>query len=199
MSTEVPKPLPFDQLRQRCDPKELELVTSGPTRNSELVGQDRGLNALRFAVEIRHYDFNLYVLGPQGTGRRTAIKSILNEYASARGPSNDWAYVNNFDDPHKPVALRLPSGTGEALKTEMARVVDDLANDIPALFESEEYQTQRRAIDEEFGELQEKAMADFASRARVEDIALIRTPMGFMVAATRDGEVVKTEDFNKLP
>lgn len=199
MAIEVPKALPVEMLRQNCDPEALEAAATGPGRESELVGQDRGLSALRLSVKIRHNDFNLFVLGPKGTGRHTAVETILRDHALTSRACDDWAYVNNFDDPHKPVALRLPAGSAERLKAEMARVVDDLANDIPALFESEEYQTQRRAIDEEFGELQEQAMADFTSRARANDIALIRTPMGFMVAATRDGQVIKTEDFNKLP
>ncbi|WP_413720434.1 Lon protease family protein [Silicimonas sp. MF1-12-2] len=199
MVSKVPEPLPVERLGRRCDPKVLARAAAAKGGESGLVGQERGLSALRLAVEIRHNDFNLFVLGPQGTGRRTAVENILRKHASTRKPSEDWVYVNNFDDPHKPVVLGLPPGAADKLRDEMARVVDDLANDIPALFESEEYQTQRRAIDEEFGERQEQAMADFTSRARAEDIALIRTPMGFMVAATRNGEVVKTEDFKKLP
>lgn len=199
MESEPAKPLPVEQLRQSCDPKMLERAGSAPATGAALVGQDRGLSALRLAVGIRHNDFNLFVLGPQGTGRRTAVETVLRTHATPRAPSEDWVYVNNFDEPHKPVAMKLPLGKAEHLRDEMAHLVDDLANDIPALFESEEYQTQRRAIDEEFGELQESAMADFSSRARAEDIALIRTPMGFMVAAMRDGEVIKTEEFNKLP
>ena len=199
MEPETPKPLPVTRLRQSCDPKALERVGTAPAGGAALVGQERGLSALRLAVGIRHNDFNLFVLGPQGTGRRTAVETVLRTHASPRAPSEDWVYVNNFDEPHKPVAMKLPLGKAEHLRDEMARLVDDLASDIPALFESEEYQTQRRAIDEEFGELQEGAMADFTSRARAEDIALIRTPMGFMVAAMRDGDVIKTEEFNKLP
>lgn len=196
MAKEILVALTADCLRQRCEPARL---ASAGVREVGLVGQERALDAMQLAVEIRHADFNLFVLGPQGTGRHSAVTDILRDRAAARQAPDDWVYVNNFDAPHKPVALRLTAGTGVRLREEMERLVNDLANDIPALFESEEYQTQRRAIDEEFGERQETAMADFASRARKEDVALIRTPMGFMVGAMRDGEVIKTEEFNKLP
>lgn len=199
MATGIPQALPVDQLRKRCDPEKLSHAAAQPLTGSDLVGQERGLAALRLAVDIRHADFNLFVVGPQGTGRHTAVKEILKDQAKSRKSLEDLAYVNNFDEPHKPVALRLPAGAAERLKNEMVRVVNDLANDIPELFESEEYQTQRRIIDEEYGERQEEAMADFTSRARKEDIALLRTPMGFMVAAMRDDQVIKTEEFNKLP
>lgn len=199
MNPELPRALSVQQLRQECDPKKVSQRTAPAKADGSLIGQDRGLGALRLAAEIRHSDFNLFVLGPQGTGRHTAIENVLQAQASGRDSPDDWVYVNNFDDHHKPIALCLPSGCAEKLRDEMARVVNDLANDIPALFESEEYQTQRRSIDEEFGEHQEEAMADFTGRARDEDVALIRTPMGFMVAAMRDGKVVKTEEFEKLP
>ncbi|MFY0691672.1 MAG: AAA family ATPase [Paracoccaceae bacterium] len=202
MARALPKPLGVAQLRQRCDPAALrgtapEDASALPAPT--LVGQDRGLRALRLAVEMRGSDFNLFVLGPPGTGRHTAVDQVLREEAARRDRPPDWAYVNNFDAPHKPFALRLSPGMADRLRQEMERVVDDLASEIPALFESEEYQTQRRAIDEEFGERQEQAMAEFAERARKEDVAVLRTPMGYMVAATRDGEALKTEDYNKLP
>lgn len=196
MAKEILVALTADCLKQRCETARL---ASAGVPEVGLVGQERALDAMQLAVEIRHADFNLFVLGPQGTGRHSAVTDILRDRAAAQQAPDDWVYVNNFDAPHKPVALRLTAGTGVRLREEMERLVNDLANDIPALFESEEYQTQRRAIDEEFGERQETAMADFASRARKEDVALIRTPMGFMVGAMRDGEVIKTEEFNKLP
>ncbi|SDC34953.1 Lon protease family protein [Ruegeria marina] len=199
MATQTPRALPTDQLRQRCDPAILEGVGSDDFREGELVGQERALRALELSVGIRHADFNLFVLGPQGTGRHATVERVLRSHAALRETPCDWAYVNNFDTPHKPVALRLPAGMANRLKAEMEGVIDDLAGEIPAIFESEAYQTQRRTIEEEFSERHEQAMADLAERARAEGITLIRTPMGFMVAATRDGEVLKTEDFKKLP
>ena len=190
--------LSVEQLQRRCDPAILAVARAETTGNGGLVGQERALRALKLAVEIRHEDFNLFVLGPQGTGRHTTVEQILRTHAATRETPGDWVYVNNFDAPHKPVALKLPVGLAERLKTEMEDIIDDLAGDMPALFESEEYQAQRRAIEESFSERHEQAMAEFAERARAEDTTLIRTPMGFMVAATKEGNVLKTEEFQKL-
>jgi lon-related putative ATP-dependent protease len=85
-----------------------------------------------------------------------------------------------------------------ALKKGMQNLVDDLANDIPALFESEEYQAQRRAIEQEAGEKQEGPIAAFAERARKENAALLKTPMGFMLAAVVDGKPIKPEVYEQL-
>jgi lon-related putative ATP-dependent protease len=80
----------------------------------------------------------------------------------------------------------------------MQNLVDDLANEIPALFESEEYQTQRRAIEEEFGQKHEEPIAEFAERAKAENVALLRTPMGLMLAAIVDEKPIKPDVYEAL-
>ena len=188
-----------DALSKRCDPDELGFDTTRDIDGlGDLIGQDRAMSAIRLAAGIRHRDFNLFVLGSSGTGRRAAVTGFLGEQAAGMAVPCDWAYVNNFDAPHKPRALKLPPGMAQQLKLEMEDLVDDLAIEIPAMFDSDEYQTQRRALDEEYGQRQEKTMADFAEKAKSESVALLNTPMGFMLAAIRDGEVVKTEVYNKL-
>ena len=198
-STPIPG-LPADQLRQRCDPANFGFKSTAELDGLDaLIGQERATDAIRLAAEIPHREFNLFVLGSSGTGRHATVHALLKQHAKTLPSPDDWAYVNNFELPHKPKALRLPPGSAMRLKLEMQDLVDDLAIDIPALFESEEYQTQRRALDEEFGQQHESAMADFADKAKAENVALLRTPMGFMLAAIRDGQVVKGDVYETLP
>lgn len=192
--------IPYERLTWRCDPAELNFRTTEEIDDSDsLFGQDRAMEAIRLAAEIPQHGFNLFVLGPAGTRRHFAVNEVLKSQAISMPTPDDWVYVNNFEAPHRPKALRLPAGTAQALKAEIDDLVDDLAIDIPALFESDDYQTTRRTIEEEYAQRQEEEMAAFAERVQEEQIALIRTPMGFMLVATRDGEVVKNEDFQKLP
>lgn len=193
-------PVPVEKLRPACDPGALGFETTAGLEPVEgLVGQDRAMEAIRLAAGIRAQDFNLFVQGPTGTGRHHSVDSFLRKHAAGLSEPDDWAYVNNFDAPHKPRALRLPPGVARKLKAEMEDVVDDLAIDIAALFESDEYQSANRAINEEFGEQQEHAMSDFAEKAKAENVALMRTPMGIMLAAVKDGEVIKADKFDTLP
>lgn len=193
------KDLPSAKLRNRCDPATLPFGTTAEIEDfRDLIGQDRALDAIRLSSELPHRDFNLFVLGPSGTGRHDAVDKLLREQALKRPVPSDWVYVNNFAAAHKPVAMRLPAGTATTLRKAMQDLVDDLASDIPALFESDDYQTQRRAIEEELGEAHEAAMTEFADRAKSEKVALLRTPMGFMLAALHDGQIVKPDDFQKL-
>jgi predicted ATP-dependent protease len=163
------------------------------------LGQDRALDAIRMAAETRHSDFNLFVLGTPGSGRHDATREVLAPAAQKRAVPDDWVYVNNFDAPHKPRAMRLAPGMAQRLKHAMETLIDDLANDIPTLFESDDYQSRRHAIEQEFSEKHEAAMGALFERARGRDVAILRTPMGYAVAAMRDGAVISPDKFEKLP
>ena len=195
----IPKGLSPLRLRAECDPKTLGFTTTAKLKPVPgLIGQDRAIGAIKLSAEITCKDFNLYVLGREGTGRHTVVDQLLSKAAESRPEPCDWVYVNNFEAPHKPNAMKLNPGTAATLKSAMQRLVDDLAIEIPALFESEEYQTQRRAIEEEFGQKHEVPIAEFAERAQAENVALLRTPMGFMLSAIVDGKPIKPEVYEAL-
>ncbi|MGA9411857.1 MAG: AAA family ATPase [Roseobacter sp.] len=195
----LPKGLPAQKLRLTCDPAQLGFETTEqlkPLRG--FVGQDRAIDAIKLSAGTTQKDFNLYVLGREGTGRHTAVARLLSQAAKQRPVPCDWIYVNNFDAPHQPHAIKMRPGTAAVLKQAMQRLVDDLANEIPALFESEEYQTQRRAIEEEFGQRHEEPIAEFSEQAAAAEVALLRTPMGFMLSAIVDGKPIKPETYEAL-
>lgn len=195
-----PTALCADDLRRRCDPASLGFVTTDDLEPLDrLVGQSRAIEAIRLSASMRHRRFNLFVYGPEGTGRHAAVTHILDEVAAARAVPDDWVYVHDFDAPDRPRALRLPHGTGPKLRKAMADLVDDLAQGIPALFESREYQSRRAAIEEAFGSRNEQAFSDLGRLARERGVAILRTPMGFALAPTKEGEVQKPEAIDKLP
>jgi lon-related putative ATP-dependent protease len=192
--------LPATALRRRCDPAGLPFATTDEVdEEAGLIGQARAMEALHLAADTPFREFNLFVLGPSGSGRHSAVWQALEARAAERSAPSDWVYVNNFDAPHQPRALKLPHGMARPFAAAMDELVDDLASDIPALFESEEYQTERRAIDEAFGAEQEAEMAALAERAKAQDMAILRTPMGFVVAPVRDGHPLDKEGYDKLP
>jgi len=199
-SLSIPPGLPPKRLRVECDPEAFGFQTTADLKPAPgLVGQERAIDAIKLSASIGHKDFNLYVLGHEGTGRHTAVTDLLTKAAIARPVPCDWVYVNNFDAPHLPTAIRLEPGTAAILKNAMQQLVDDLANEIPALFESEDYQTQRRAIEEELGQKHEEPIAEFSERAQAENVALLRTPMGFMLSAIVGGKPIKPEVYEALP
>lgn len=193
-------PLPVRTLYTVCDQSQFRFETTDDIEDLPgLMGQDRALDAIKFGTSIGQRGFNLFVLGPTGAGKHTAVRTFLDEIARGQPAPSDWAYVNNFGVAHQPLALQLPAGDGSRLKQTLDRLIDNLKSAIPAIFESEEYQTRRRAIDEEYGERQQAAFEDLQHYGEAHGVALLRTPSGFSLAPVRDGEVLKPDEFQQLP
>ena len=196
MATE---PLAAHQLRQVCDPAQFDFETTDDLPDlDEILGQGRAVEAILFGIGIRHEGYNLFALGPSGTGKRTAITQFLDQKAATEPIPPDWCYVNNFEHPHKPRALRLPAGQGVVLRKDMEQLIEELRTAIPAIFESEEYRTRRQEVEEELKERQEKAFAEIQQQAQEHNVALIRTPVGLAFTPTREGEVISPDEFQKL-
>ncbi|MDX2159096.1 MAG: AAA family ATPase [Hyphomicrobiaceae bacterium] len=196
----APRPLPATELRRTVDPVTLGFKTTAELEPiSGLIGQDRALKAIQFGANMRAHDFNVFVLGPPASGKSTAVKQYLARKAREAPPPSDWVYVNNFEDPNKPRALSLPSGRARPLAKGMIAVIDELRSTLPTIFEGEDYQARRRAIDEEFRSGQEEAFEALNAKAQTQSIAIVRTPTGFVMAPTHEGKIVKPEVFNTLP
>ena len=192
-------PLPPERLYRRCDLSQLafETVLDLPDPPG-LVGQDRAVEAVKFSIGMTRKGFNLFALGPSGTGKHTLINDLLREKAATEPTPPDWCYVNNFADPHKPHRLLLPAGRGRPLKEAMEHLVADLQIALPAAFERDDYRARRDVLEQEFKKRTEDAFGALQGRAEQKHITLIRTPMGLALAPTDNGEVISPDVFRRM-
>lgn len=197
--TETAKPLTPNDLYTLTDPDSFTFATTADLEPLEnIVGQDRAVESVNFAVGMKGDGYNLFVLGPEGSGRQSLVESVLGKRAREQSVPNDWCYVNNFSDPHRPQALELPPGKGRPLQADMQGLIVDLKSAIPAAFETEEYRTQKSAIEDQLKEKSEAIFADFQERAQAVNVALIRTPAGLALAPAEKDEVLTPKEFQAL-
>ena len=194
------KPLDPEKLYRHCDPAGLGFVRSDEVDQSvSILGQERALEAIRFGAGIDRTGYNLFVLGPPGTGKSTAVRQVMDAKAAEESAPDDWVYVNNFATAYQPQALRLPAGRGRHLLNAMRALIEDVRTAIPAAFEAEDYQNRRTAIEEEYQQRQQESFEALRKKAAGRGIALVRTPMGFALAPMRDGNILGPDAFNELP
>lgn len=194
------RPLPASELRHVVNSASLGFKTTDElVPISGLIGQERALKAIQFGAGIKSHDFNMFVLGPPASGKTTAVRAHLGPKAAEAPAPPDWAYVYNFENPSRPKALRLPFGRAKELAKGMIGALDELRGVLPVRFEADDYQTRRRAIDEQMRSGSEEALEALNKKAQVQNIALLRTPTGFAMAPMHEGKVVKPEVFNALP
>jgi len=196
----TPAPLTPDRIRRTCDPKQFDFKTTADVDHlSDSIGQERALEALRFGIGMRRQGYNLFLLGPSGTGKYTTVRQYLEKRVVEEDVPPDWCYVNNFVQPNKPRTLRLPPGLGVRLRDDMKTLVDELRDSIPAAFKDDAYRARREAIEAEFKEMQDKALDDLREKAKEKGFALLQTQMGLGLTPMRDGEALSSEDFAQLP
>ncbi len=193
------KELPVDKLRRICDPKMLGCDTTEEMEPLEtIIGQERAVRALEFGLGIQELGFNIYVAGPPGTGKTTAVKRFLDEVASGKAVSPDWCYVNDFRDPYRPNALRLPQGRGREFQKDMKSLVQGVRLSIPRVFESEEYAAKREETTQGFQRQRQELLSQMGEKAQAEGFLLQMSPMGLMIIPMMKGKPLSEEEFMAL-
>ncbi len=193
-------PLPASALYRSCDPADLPFEHTGELDgDTGILGQDRAVAAVRFAIGMQSDGYNLFALGPTGIGKFTAVQRFLRQSAGEMPTPDDWCYVHNFEVNHQPRTLRLSPGRGPELAHDMKHLIDELFAVLNTAFESEEYQAHMQAIAEEVQQKHEESLESLKSTAEERGIALLRTPSGLAFAPLREGKVMSPEEFHQLP
>jgi hypothetical protein len=174
-------------------------TTESLTGPATVIGQPRAEDALRFGVGMRFPGYNLFASGPAGAGKLTLVRHIIGERAAGEPAPFDWCYVNNFDQPYRPKALRLPAGQGRQLRRVVETLVQEMHTALATTFEGSEYQERKRAVEAEAQEQQQQRLAELQETALQHGLALLRTPEGLAFAPLKEGTVLQPEEFEKLP
>lgn len=189
-----------DELFRSCNPDRIPFEsTADETAPTEVLGQARAVEATQFAIGIHHDGYNLFALGPPGLGKETILRELLEREAAQQPVPADWCQVNNFSDPRRPRALRLPAGTAVRLRADMDRAIGELRIALPAAFESDEYRNRKHRLGHDFQRRQEAAFVDLQKRAHDREVGVARTDAGFALAALRGDDVIEPDAFNRLP
>jgi lon-related putative ATP-dependent protease len=147
-----------EELRWTLDISTLPFATTDELEPlDDILGQDRGVDALRFGIGVRRPGYNILGTGASGSGRMDAVKKVLGMAVEGGEAPGDLCYLNNFKDPEAPILVRLGPGQGARLKKSMQGLVGELKKEVPKLFESPEYLARKNEINEAY----EKRTASF--------------------------------------
>ena len=192
--------LKSNQLYTKCDPKKFKFSSTAELEERlSALGQDRALSAVEIGINIQSKGYNLFCLGPEGTGKTSLVKRVLVEEAKKRPPPDDWAYVYNFDEPYKPQAVNFPAGTAAEFAKDIDKLIETLSVSIPAILESDEYKAGQSIIHEKFKQHKEEYIKILQKKAKGKSVSLLHMPVGLVVAPVKNGEVLSPEAFDELP
>jgi len=186
-------------LRYVCNPDEFDFeCTSQIQPLVETVGQDRALRAIEFGVGIKSHGYNIYALGPVGTGKTTFIRSYLKDKAKDLPKPDDWCYIYNFSDQYRPRALRLPAGQGLEFQADMDKLLAYLKAEIPRALETEDFENERNSILQEYQQQRGDEMSKLDEEAAQSGFALRSGPTGLMLLPAFQGQPLTQEQLALL-
>ncbi|KAF1085314.1 hypothetical protein SPSYN_01450 [Sporotomaculum syntrophicum] len=191
--------LGVEQLRFYCDKDFFDFTTTANVPPlDEMIGQERGVKAMEFGLHTQKPGYNIFVSGMVGTGKLTYAKQVVRKLAKNQPVPPDWCYVNNFEDSSQPIAISLPAGTGNEFRQEMKELLENLRNEIPKVFSSEDYERERAALMKAFHQEQLARQEAFVEKAKTYSIQVNWSNTGYVLVPLIDGEPLSEEEFQKL-
>lgn len=186
-------------LRCACDPKMFKFKNTASLKPlDEVIGQKRAVQAISFGLDMQSPGYNIFVTGIEETGKSTIVRDIVGKHAAQLPPANDWCMVNNFKDEFCPKAIALPTGTALKFKKQMAKVIEDLKEELSKVFTGKTYQAKSSEVKKGYGDKQRRLFEQLEQSAKARGLSIQQTKMGFQTLPVIDDKPLTPEDFKKL-
>ena len=191
--------LGYKELKVTCDPKLLNFNTTDELEPiSTGIGQERGIKALEFGLNVDINGYNVYVEGPYGVGKTAYVKNYLSTISKKKKVPNDWCYVYNFANPNEPVAISLPAGQGKEFKATMDAFINEIKVDIKNTFNNEDFEKEKNLIKQEY-ETKRTLLLEKLNQTSAEYGFTVKSSQnGIYMMPILNGKTIAEDEFNKL-
>ncbi len=191
--------LNYKQLKDVCDPNIFKFNTTADIKEyNTIYGQDRGINALQFGVQVEVKGYNIFVEGPTGVGKTMYTKNYLETVSKKKKIPNDWCYIYNFDDPNEPIAISFPAGQGKLFKKTMDDFIKDVRLDIKRTFDNEDFEKEKQLIRQEFEEKRDLLLTKLNEKSIKHGFQVKTAQNGIYMMPVLNGKTIEEEEFNNL-
>ena len=191
--------LNYKDLKVVCNPNNFKFDTTEDLEPINTgIGQDRGIKALEFGLNVDVKGYNLYLEGPSGVGKTMYTKNYLNTISKRKKVPNDWCYIYNFENPNEPIAVSLPAGGGKEFEDVMNRFINDIKVDIKTTFNNEEFEKERTLIKQEYEEKRNNLMEKLNQKSSKYGFQVKSSQAGIYMMPIVNGKTIPEEEFNKL-
>ena len=191
--------LSYNDLKMTCDTNMFKFdTTEGLETIVTGIGQDRGIKALEFGIQIDVKGYNIYLEGPSGVGKTRYTKNYLDKIALKKKTPSDWCYIHNFDNPNEPIAVSLPAGHGKAFQDDMNDFIKDIKKDIQKTFNTNDFEKEKTLIRQEFEEKRSALMDKLNNDALKYGFQVKSAQNGIYMMPVIDGKTIEEDEFEKL-
>ena len=190
----------YKKLKTSCDPALFKFdTTENVVPATEGIGQERGIKALEFGLNVDINGYNLYLEGPSGVGKTMYTRNYLNVIAKKKKTPQDYCYIYNFDNPNEPTAVALPAGQGKVFRDLMDKFIKDIKEEIKSTFNNDDFEKEKALIKKSFDEARAALLDSLNKKANSYNFTVKSANNGVYMLPLIDGKEIEEEAFEKLP
>ncbi|MDE5412301.1 ATP-binding protein [Alkalihalobacterium chitinilyticum] len=190
------KKLTYDQLTNRMDPSQFPFETTADAGSltGEMIGQERAVQAIDFGLTVKQEGYNLFLVGPSGTGKTTFAKSKVKEVAATKSTPSDWIYVYNFAHSDQPIAISLPPGQGVIFQKDISEFITEVRQEIEKVLSSKDFEQSKVDIIQYYEETINLQWQDLDDLAYNEYFQIERNSSSLMAIPLDENREAHTEE-----
>jgi predicted ATP-dependent protease len=159
-------------------------------------GQKRAVAKIRAALSSKPGE-HVVILGEPGSGRLALAETLAGEVVREAAP--DWIYVVERHSPSRARAFAVPGGEGARVAREVRAAIDKASAAFDRHLKSDEHRISLDLLEEEMRYLGDKAVDEVRRRAESQNIAVVKSLDGYILAPMHEGRVVRSDVFRALP
>lgn len=191
--------LNYKDLKMTCSPDLFRFDTTEELSPIETgIGQDRGIKALEFGLQVDVKGYNLYLEGPSGVGKTMYTKNYLDKISKKKKTPSDWCYIYNFDNPNEPIAVELPAGQGKEFKESMEGFIKEIRKDIQKTFNNDDFEKEKALIKQEYEARRTALLEKLNEDALKYDFQVKAAQNGIYMMPIVNGQAIEEAEFDKL-
>ena len=191
--------LSYKNLKSVCNPNLFKFETTETLEPiSAGIGQDRGIKALEFGLNVDINGYNLYIEGQSGVGKTMYTKNYLDTISKKKKVPQDWCYIYNFDNPNEPIAVPMAAGQGKEFRDAMDRFIKDIKKDIKQTFNNEDFEKEKALIKQEYETKRAVLMTKLNETSSKYGFQVKSANNGIYMMPVINGKTIEEEEFNKL-
>ena len=198
MNTDIYKVKARD-LCKSCPPSMFKFNTTAEVKPLKgIIGQERAVRSLEFALDMNNEGYNVYLSGAYGTGKTTLARELLEKKACHQPVPSDWCYVYNFKQADAPRALELAAGLGREFQKDVAGGMDLLIQQTLKTLSGQDFDFKKSEILNGFMEETNQMYLRLEEESRAFGFTISRTNNGVSSIPLKDGQALSQEDYSAM-
>ena len=174
-----------------------EAATIKPASATAMPGQAAAISRLRAALNSKRAHDHILLLGPPESGRLDLAKALAAEVT--RPAAQEWVYAVDPALPSRAVAHSFPAGDGSAFTREVGAAVARAASAFARYLGGDEHRLNVDLLNEDVRFRGETAIEHIRRKAEAQNIAVVKSLEGYVLAPMHEGRVVRSDVFRALP